>query len=303
MKKILSTLFCFSALFLSSCSDDKEQEQDLSNTIGIVLFDPINEFRSLAIDYAVKKANALGCNYILKLTANPEQQRNDLQKLADIGVKTVVLGNQTDTKFLNTLIEGGMNIIFYEDVVECDYACVVSGDNPGLGERAGEFFNERSNVSKIVALTVPTEAVSGQRISSFKSKLSADKTVVEIPIVTYSDAATLLVLDQIIAANPDGIYAQDDMVAYGLIAALKDKTHNIKAIFGAAGYQPYLRLMKTSAIDLGSATYSPQNIETCVVAAVNLTKGIKPPQKKIVITAEMITKENVDQYLKIIGNF
>lgn len=308
MKQKFLILTTFVALFgMLSCDKKDEERHDFSNTIGIVLYEPSNEFRTLVVDYAVKEAASLKCKYQLKLPATPAEQKVALQELVNDGIKTIVFGNLgVDNQFLNSLIAQGVQLVLYDAESECNYSACVTGDNPGLGARAGEFFKDKANVSKVVALTVPsTTSISDIRIENFKKALGSGKTVVEIPIKTYSDLAVLAVLDQILAANPDGVYVQDDIVAYALTNALKEKQHSVKAIFGAAGYQPYLRLMKnnTSGIELGSATYSPSYIKQCIGIAGNLLKGVKPAQKRVIVPSVMITKDNVDQFLKENGNF
>lgn len=306
MKKVFVLLLSLT-MFLSSCIKESDL-YDFTDDIGIVLYEPTNEFRTLVIDYAVKTATSLGYDYQLKLPATAKQQEDELLALAEIGVEVIVFGDLgVDPEFLNKLIHNyGVQIVLYDGEVDCDYTAFVSGDNVGLGERGGEFFKALPDVTKIVTLTVPSStSCSDARIGGFKSTLGTGRTLVEVPVTTQSESALLAVLDKILAANPDGVYTQDDIMAYTLVNALDGVDHNIKAIFGAAAYQPFLRIIKNNPydIELGTATYSPEYIKKCVNIAADLILGYPVENRREVVASELIDKTNVDKYLKDSGNF
>lgn len=306
MKRSFYLFLCLTFLFVS-CTKDSDF-YDCSSDIGILLYEPTNEYRTLVIDYAVKTATSLGFNYQLKLPATASEQEDDFLTMADAGVKVIVFGDLgVDPAFIDRLISDyGIKIVLYGGEVDCNYTAFVSGDDVGMGERGGEFFKSLTDLTTIVTITVPSsKTISNARLGGFKSTLGDGRTLIEVPVTTQSESAILAVLDQILAANPDGVYTQDDMMSYALVNALADKTHNIKAVFGGAAYQPLLRLMKDNPYDiiLGSCTYSPEYVKQCVSIAADLLNGKEVAERRVIVASEMIVKGNVDNYIKSNGNF
>lgn len=305
LKKLLYLLICLTMCGFVSCSDD--DDENLSKKIGIILYEPTNEFRTLVIDYAVKTATFLGYDYELKLPATAAEQEKELKAMADDDIEVIVFGDLgINPEVLNDIIDRGVKIVLYDGEVNCNYACFISGDNTGMGERGGEFFKDLTDVTKIVTLTVPSSTtISNARLNGFKSKLGEGKTLVEVPVSTQSESALLAVLDQILAADPDGVYTQDDIMAYALVNALEGKDHSIQAIFGGAAYQPFLRTIKanTCGITLGSATYSPEYVKQCVAVAAQILEGKEVEERRVVVTSELINLNNVDNYVKDNGNY
>lgn len=299
MKKKMIALMGALMLLTAAC-DKNEEVHDFDQTLGLLLFEPANDWRQSAVNYAVNKANALGLDYDLKLSATPAQQEKALEQMVGKGISTIVITDQgLSPATVNGAIARGVEVVLFDGAIECNYAAYVSGDNEQFGKLAGEFLSDKP-VQKVVAFNYPGAAsISPARVAAFKSGLGSGKEVVVVDLEAYTPEAGKKVLERVKAERPDALWAQDDQVLLGIFAdlsAIPSLTH----IVGGGGYQPFLQTIKndTSGKVLATTTYSPQDIEAAIDIAAGLMRGTRPAEKRIVAPSKLVKKDNVGTFIK-----
>lgn len=300
MNRKLLTVLAATMMILVGCNKN-EEVHDFSKTIGLLFFEPINDWRLSTVNYGVDKATQLGYDYDLKLSANAQQQEASLNDLMKKGIKTVVITDQgLKGDVVNKVIAQGVNVVLFDAEIDCNYSCYISPSHEDMGKLAGEYLKGKSGNKVVIFDIVGASSVSTPRVAAFKAALGSGKEIVTINIDAFTPEAGRKVVDQVIAANPDAMWAQDDMILMGMLDELEGKVPNLDCIVAGGGYQPFLQIMKNNdtEFELVSMTFSPQIIEDAISIAGNLTKGIQPSSKRMIVNSKLITEQNVDQFIK-----
>ena len=307
MKKNFLLLLC--ALFalgltFQSCSEDDELPQ-----VGVCLKSPSNNWRKALTYYAEKKLNELNLTYNIASANNKTEQAQQITAMVNKGCQVIIISPEgVEASVVNAVIEKGISVILLEEAVVDNYTSLVKVDNQQVGKNAATYIKDIPEIKKIAVFDMSKQdaASSNGRINGFKSIITDNEKISIIENATYSFNSGKTETKKILASMPDvnAIYAQDDDVALGVLAAIDEETDEkkktqIKVVVGCGGSQEFFNKIKnTSNITLATTLYSPSMIGKCVELAADVLKGQTPP-KDSNSSPTVIQKSNVEEYLDL----
>jgi ribose transport system substrate-binding protein len=194
------------------------------------------------------------------------------------------------------------------------YRIWVGGDNYGMGVAAGNYIAERlkgksnpviAEIAGIDSLPLTQERSAGFRDALTKAGLRVANRVA----ADFTAAGGQRVTSNLLQAAPriDALWNQDDDQGLGVLAAIKQANRDEFFMVGGAGSANAMREIKDDKSVLkATVTYSPSMASSAVSLArlVAQGKGMsdlveKEIPKSITLASETITKDNVDDYLKL----
>ncbi len=259
---------------------------------------------------AKKEAEELGVKYILTTGANPNEQSSKVDELIAQKVSAIVM-LPSDTKPLTPaaqrVLKAKIPLIIFDRKVEVEPTFYLGGDNAGIGVNGARFIGEKlGGKGVVVSVGVPAYgSVHTDRVNAFKDTLTKEfpniKIVKEVGAENSSKEAGLKIMSDLLNAEKriDAVFTIDDELSIGILQAIaENKRRDIKVETGAGGAQEYFnQIKKEGAITLASFLYSPLMVKDAVKNAVDIMNGKAPAEKSVIIPANAVTKENVDQYL------
>jgi ribose transport system substrate-binding protein len=187
----------------------------------------------------------------------------------------------------------------------------LAGDNPGFGALCAEWLGGAlGGKGEIVMLEGIPTVVNTDRVTGFKAVMAKNFPGVKIldSQPAYWDTQKgLAIMENYLQKYKkiDAVWAQDDDVLLGVLQAYKEsKRSDIKIMLGGAGSKIMIKkVMDGDALVKADVTYPPSMIATGVSLAVKAMQK-KPLDgfyqrkipSKIVLSAELITKENAKDY-------
>jgi len=239
---------------------------------------------------------------------NQAKQLNDIEDLIQQGVDALFV-MCIDWKGIKPALEAAQKagipfIAVDSPVYDADLATTtVASDNYQAGVLIGEALVEHiGGKGEVVMYENTTSSPSKQRADGFESVIAKYP---DIKIVNRQNGAgkielALPAMENMLQANPDivGVFAINDPAAQGCIAAIEaaGKINQI-AVVGVDGADESKKLIKEGK-QLASAAQFPDKIgQYAADAAYKILAGEKV-DKEIKVPVELITKENVDQYMK-----
>lgn len=204
---------------------------------------------------------------------------------------------------MNAAILRRIPVILFEEELNVNYTALVQGDNVGAGRNAATYVAEKG-VKKVAAFRVAQDpASSNARVGSFSTSLAEagpGTELIEITLDQYTREDGRNFTKELLDNNPDigAIYAQDDEIALGVLDVLKETDgHVVKVVVGCGGAKSFLEeIRKSGNIDLATTLYSPSMIRKCVDIAADLLNDKQPEEKKIVMPATLINKDNYSEF-------
>ncbi|MDH6311422.1 ribose transport system substrate-binding protein [Parabacteroides sp. PFB2-10] len=303
---VLSCVLVVAGIVFTSCNDDDKPKG--VPEISVNLKHLSNDWRAAMALYAqsgILEHQLLP--YYLTSAKNNEEQAEQLQMVINSGVRVIVLSPEPGLKLeeVNAAIKRRIPVILFEEALDVDYTALVQGDNVGAGRNAGVYVADKQVGSVAVFAVAQDPASSNQRVTAFKQAFrenSPATSVIDWEVEKYSynegKERTLALLKEY--PEIEAIYAQDDEIAMGVYDALKATgEHQVKVIVGCGGAQTYLEYIEhVRDVDLATTLYSPAMISKCIDIAADLLEGKQPEEKRIVMPATLINKENVGQNKK-----
>lgn len=179
----------------------------------------------------------------------------------------------------------------------------VAGDNESFGKTAGDYFVENLDEgSKVVVLRGIPTSIDNERVEAFQAAL--DGSGVEILAMEHGnwnrdDAFT--VMQDYLSRYPeiDAVWAADDDMAVGAIGAIEQAGREDEMwVVGGAGMKEMVRRVQEGddmvPVDV---TYPPAMIATAIeLTALGVMSEGVPMSGEFIISSELITQENAEQY-------
>ncbi len=179
----------------------------------------------------------------------------------------------------------------------------VAGDNESFGKTAGDYFVENlGEGSKVVVLRGIPTSIDNERVEAFQAAL--DGSGVEILAMEHGnwnrdDAFT--VMQDYLSRYPeiDAVWAADDDMAVGAIGAIEQAGREDEMwVVGGAGMKEMVRRVQEGddmvPVDV---TYPPAMIATAIeLTALGVMSEGVPMSGEFIISSELITQENAEQY-------
>jgi ribose transport system substrate-binding protein len=186
----------------------------------------------------------------------------------------------------------------------------VAGDNPGLGRVSAQWLaRELGGKGKIVVLEGIPCVINTERVEAFKEVMK-DYPGIEIldsQPAHWSTQKGLEIMENYLQKYKqiDAVWAQDDDVLKGVLQAYKESGRkDIKILLGGAGSKDIIKMIiDGDPLVRADVTYPPSMIATGISMAVKAMRGEKLDgfyqaqiPSKIILAAELITRENAKEY-------
>lgn len=236
-----------------------------------------------------------------------EKQVSDIEDLMAQGVDLIMVQAAKAEGLkpvLKKVHEKGIPFIFVgKPVFGTDAISMVAADNYDIGKKAGEYIVQRlGGKGNVVILEgIPGDETSRDRV---QGALDVFKNYPGIKVVAQQPAwyrrnTGREVMQNILQAQRkiDCVYACEDEQALGAITSIKE-AGRMKEMFvvGVNGQMTALEAIKAG--DMAATLLYPTAGTEGVELALKVLRGEEVPPRIIVPTA-LITKENVDEYIKL----
>jgi ribose transport system substrate-binding protein len=191
---------------------------------------------------------------------------------------------------------------------------VIKGDNYGVGFQAGQYFAQQLACKGNV---VEIQGIAGISVTNQRSKGFADaikpcnggiKIIAQQP-ADFAPDKGLSVMQNILQAQPkiDAVYTHDDDMAQGVVQAIKNANRDKEMwLTGVGGSKAAMDQIKQGGIYRATFLYNPSMAASAVALARLLGKNqglsdlVEPViPSLIVMQAQGVFRENVDQYTKL----
>ena len=262
---------------------------------------------------AKKKADALGLNYKLVTSENPNDQANKIDDLIAMKPAYIVLFPENDELAVaaQKVLDAGITLVNFDRQlgdVKPDY--YVAGDNPKMGVIGAQYITEKleGKGGNIAIMNIPNYGtIFQERVDGAKSVFSKDPTMKIIGEWASDNGApetVLPVMKDVLTANPkiDAIYSTDDEMSMGILQAIKESGRtDIKVITGGGGAQAYFKMMPDwPNMWVSSQTYPPYMMNDALDVVQKLINGETVPARTIIPPVN-VDRTNIQQFLDSYG--
>src|SRR4051794_6871036 len=195
------------------------------------------------------------------------------------------------------------------------YHTLIAGDNYGIGVQAGNYFADQLKCKGDV---VEIQGIAGISVTEQRSQGFADqikkrcnggiKIVAQQPADFVPDKG-LSVMENILQANKhiDAVYTHDDDMGEGVAAAIQNAGRDKEMwMTGAGGSKKVMEEIKKGGLWRATFLYNPSMAADAVYLATLVAQhkglpGFQAPDvpASITLQATTVTKDNVDQYMKL----
>lgn len=314
MKRILKLMGAvLVGLSLAACgkvnSNTSSSNNNANKELAIVIPAADHGWLSGVAYYAQKTAKDLGLKkYKVITAANVNDQASQLNDLVSQKVGAIVLEPFTDEVSVaaKKVVNAKIPLVVFDRKVDAKYNAFVAGSNPQIGKLSAEYLGKKLNGKGTIAvLYVPSSgSVSSERTDAFKQVMKNKYPNIKLVSMTadaYTQEDGLKTAKDMLTANShvDAIFSIDDESSLGILQALKEtKRTDVKYLSGVGGSQAYFKKIQASDnnLQLFTATYAPSMIGDAIKAAHKIQQG-KSVKKQNIIAPEIVTKDNVKQYL------
>ena len=273
----------------------------------------INCFAQKAIkDWQAKDKNV---EFVLVTADNPQKQVNDVEDLMVKGINALVIlahDSATLTPVVKKAFDKGIYVVSVDrGLTEPAQHVYIAGDNPGFGALCAEWLGKALGGKGDIVLMegIPT-VINTERVEAFKAvmkkKFPGIKILDSQPAYWDTQKGLALMENYLQKYKKiDAVWAADDDVLVGVLQAYKEsKRSDVKIMLGGAGSKVMVKkVMDGDPLVKADVTYHPNMIATGITLGVLGAQGKgldgfyqKKIPSKIILSAELVTKENAKDY-------
>jgi len=253
--------------------------------------------------------------FTLTLADSPQKQFSDVEDLMAKGVNALVVlayDSSTLTPVIKKAKEKGIYIVSVDrGLTEQVQDVYIAGDNPGMGQVSAEYLGKvLGGKGKVVILEGIPCVINSERVDTFNAVMKAKFPGIEIldsQPANWSAQLGLEVMQTYLQKYKqiDAVWCQDDDILIGVLQAYKESGRKeIKFMLGGGGSKEMLKkVVDGDPVVTADVTYPPSMVYPGIQMAVlgvrgqNLTGFIQAKiPSKIIIAAELVTKENAKKY-------
>lgn len=247
-------------------------------------------------------------NIVLVTADGPAQQANDLEDLVSIHNidALVVLPFESEplTDPVRRVKESGAFITVVDRGLSQDgiQDVYVAGNNPELGRVSGEYFLSRlGEGDNIVVLRGIPTVIDDERFNAFIETIEGSGiNVLDNKHANWNRDDGFEVMQDFLSRFPDidGVWAQDDDIALGVIEAIRqaDRVDEMFVVGGAGMKEIIQMVMGGSDLVPVDVLYPPAMIATAMDVTVAHFTSNGPVTGEYILGAPLITPENAENY-------
>lgn len=204
--------------------------------------------------------------------------------------------NVKSTGALITVVDRGLSQPGIEDIY-------VAGNNPELGRISAQYMMTRlEDGDNIVILRGIPTLIDNERFDAFMAEIEGSGiNVLDHKHANWNRDDGFEVMQDFLSRFPDidAVWAQDDDIAIGVVAALEqaDRTGDGMFVVGGAGMKETIRgIMDGNELVPVDVLYPPSMIATAMDVTVAAFKSNGPVAGRYILGATLITPENAAQF-------
>ena len=178
----------------------------------------------------------------------------------------------------------------------------VAGDNAAFGRVAGQYFRDNLKAGgKIVVLRGIPTTLDNERVEAFQAALEgSDKEILDMQYANWNRDDAFNVMQDYLAKYPeiDAVWAADDDMAVGVLEAIAQAGREDQmVVVGGAGMKDIIKRIMDKDPQLPvNVTYPPALISSAIeMTALNFVSSA-PMTGRYIISSQLITPENAEQY-------
>jgi ribose transport system substrate-binding protein len=309
LTKTLLSLAAFGAIALTGAASAQDKIK-----IGVSYPTPTHAWASgmnWHAEQAEKRLEALYPDVDLILVNSPDsgQQANAIEDLVSAhGIDAlVVLPFESDPltdPVLNAKKSGALITVVDRGLSQPDIQDIyVAGNNPELGRVSAKYMKTRlSEGDNIVILRGIPTVIDNERFDAFMAEIEGSGiNVLDHKHANWNRDDGFEVMQDFLSRFPDidAVWAQDDDIAIGVVAALKQAGRDGDGMFvvGGAGMKEIIKgVADGNELMPVDVLYPPAMIATAMDVTVNAFKSNGPVAGRYILGATLITQENAMDY-------
>lgn len=246
---------------------------------------------------------------ILVNSPNPSEQASAIEDLVSVhNIKALVVLpfesepltdpvlNVKKSGALITVVDRGLSQPGIEDIY-------VAGNNPELGRVSAQYMKTRlKDGDNIVILRGIPTVIDNERFDAFMAEIDGSGiNVLDHKHANWNRDDGFEVMQDFLSRFPDidAVWAQDDDIAIGVVAALKQAGRDGNGMFvvGGAGMKETIKgVMDGNELVPIDVLYPPAMIATAMDVTVSAFKSNGPVAGRYILGATLITKENAKDF-------
>lgn len=306
MKKVLLALLMLT--ILAGCNQSNKKPE--SKKIAIIVSTLNNPWFVYLAETAVKKAKELGYESKVFDSQNNTAMESDHFENALSSGYDAILFNPTDAagsvanarkaKEANVPVfcmdrEINATDVATSQILSDSYTACVE-----LGKLFVESLNKKGNYVELLGIV--SDNNTWNRSKGFHSLIDnyTDLKMVAQQSADFDRNKAMEVMESILQAHPDidGVFCGNDAMAMGAYQALvaAGKADKVK-VFGFDGAEDAITSIKEGKLTATAMQFPKVIAETAVTFADEYLKGKTDFPKKLPITVEVVTKDNIDKYI------
>jgi ribose transport system substrate-binding protein len=273
----------------------------------------INWWAKKAIaDWQAKDKNV---EFVLVTADNPQKQVGDVEDLIQRKINALVIlahDSSTLTPVVKKAYDSGIYVVSVDrGLTEKAENVYIAGDNPGFGALCADALGQAlGGKGQIVMMEGIPTVINTERVTAFKAVMQKKYPgikILESQPAYWDTQKGLALMENYLQKYKqiDGVWAQDDDVLIGVLQAYKESGRkDVKVMLGGAGSKIMIKkVMDGDPLVKADVTYPPNMIATGISLGVLGAQGKgldgfyqKKVPSKIVLSAELVTKENAKEY-------
>lgn len=204
--------------------------------------------------------------------------------------------NVKESGALITVVDRGLSKEGIEDIY-------VAGNNPELGRVSAEYMKSRLNEGDNIVILrgIPT-TIDNERFDAFMAEVEGSGiNVLDHKHANWNRDDGFEVMQDFLSRFPDidAVWAQDDDIAIGVVAALKQAGRDGDGMFvvGGAGMKETIKgIMDGNELQPIDVLYPPAMLATAMDVTVAAFKSNGPVAGRYILGATLIDKDNAEQF-------
>ncbi|MBT9369210.1 substrate-binding domain-containing protein [Rhizobium sp. CSW-27] len=249
-----------------------------------------------------------GLKVIVKTSPDPATQANALQDLEIQGIDALVILPTDPDPLVNAIKEVKGKGTFVSIVDRAPSSndnsvrdLYVAGNNPALGEVAGEYIKANSPEAQVVVIRGLPIPIDQQRQDGFDKAIAGSKVkVLDRQFGNWNRDDAFKVMQDFLTKYPkiDVVWCQDDDMAVGVLQAIEQaKRTDIKYVIGGAGSKDMIKkVMDGDKMIPVDVLYPPSMVGTAMQLTAAAIYDQIPVHGTYTLDATLVTKDNAKNY-------
>lgn len=312
-------LFLIAVCCLGGCAPEKQEEK---LTIAVSTIGPTHSWAEGVLEYAQEELKRVAeendWNYICVTGDDANEQSQQVVELVEQQVDCIVMlpmdGASLKTAAIAVQQADIPLVIFDREIPDFVPAATVKGDNPGIGIKTAEYFNNYfPKGTTVLEVMGDTSTVPFQRSDGFDETIRKNFEKIQVGYTGWQREDTKKLFREWIQKQPaevrrsvGAVFTHDDEIALGILDVLDEYKEqgiarkmfpNLKVIAGSSGSQEmYRRIESEEDYVLFSMSYWPQMVQEAVRTGEKILKG-EPYEEMMIIPTVFVGKKQVEEYL------